>query len=153
MLGFVAMLLGSLLGLAGDGQQATPQYVLWQADLQVRALTVTEERGNLRASVLVGAEIGDAIGARLEILLPVGVGIVTLGPGCVAGPNVTGIRELRARVECRFGNLPARSSRELFVVTTIPPNGVARGFAAVVMSETPDPKPGNNFAERVIRED
>jgi hypothetical protein len=153
MLRFAALLLGALLGLAGDGQQATPQYVLWQADLQVRALTVTEERGNLRASVLVGAEIGDAIGARLEILLPVGVGIVTLGPGCVAGPNVTGIRELRARVECRFGNLPARSSRELFVVTTIPPSGVARGFAVVVMSETPDPKPGNNFAERVIRED
>jgi hypothetical protein len=36
------------------------------------------------------------------------------------------------------------------VMTTMPPRGVARGFAAVAVSDTPDPKPGNNFAERVI---
>ncbi len=79
---------------------------------------------------------------------------MTLGSGCVAGPNVTGISALRARVECTLGNLPARSNRELFVVTTTPPAGVVRGFAVVVMSDTPDPKPTNNFAERVIpRED
>jgi hypothetical protein len=36
------------------------------------------------------------------------------------------------------------------VVTTTPPSGVARGFGAVAMSDTPDPKPGNNFADRVI---
>ena len=144
------------LGLSARRTEVAPgtqQFTLWQADLQVRSLTVSEENGNLRARVVVGAEVGEALGARVEVLLPVGVGIVTLGPGCRAGPNVTGIRELRARVECSVGDLPSRSIRELFVVTTLPPGGVARGFAVVAMSDTPDPKPGNNFAERVIPQD
>ena len=142
-----AALLVSVLAAPGPGARQRP---LWQADLQIRSLTVSEDRGNLTARVIVTAEVGEALAARVEVLLPVGVGIVTLGPGCVAGPSMAGIRELRARVECTLGDLPARSHRELFVVTTTPPNGVSRGFAAVAMSETPDPKPGNNFAERAI---
>ena len=126
------------------------QHLLWQADLLVRSLTITEEKGNLAARVVVASESGEALSARLEILLPVGVGIVTLGSGCKAGPSRTGISELRARVECNLGNMPARSHRELYIVTTAPPLGVARGFAVVVMSDTPDPRPANNFAERVI---
>ena len=143
---FAALLVSVLATLGPDARQRP----LWQSDLQIRSLTVSEDRGNLTARVIVTAEVGEALAARVEVLLPVGVGIVTLGPGCVAGPSMMGIRELRARVECILGNMPARSTRELFVVTTSPPNGVARGFAAVAMSETPDPKPGNNFAERAI---
>ena len=141
---------GIVLGLALGAQDAVPQYALWQADLQVRSLIISEARGNLTARVVIVAEFGEALAARVEVLLPVGVGIVTLGPGCVAGPNRTGISELRARVQCSLGNMPDHSSRELFVVTTTPPNGVARGFAVVAMSDTPDPKPANNFVERVI---
>ena len=99
---------------------------------------------------MTAARSGEALGARVEVLLPVGVGIVNLGSGCFAGPNVTGISVLRARVECTLGNMPARSNRELWVVTTTPPNGVARGFAVVAMSDTPDPRPANNFLERVL---
>lgn len=146
----LAALLMSLLAGLGPGAR---QRTLWQADLQIRSLTVSEDRGNLTARVVVAAEFGEALAARVEMLLPVGVGIVTLGPGCVAGPNMTGIRELRARVVCTLGNMPARTHRELFVVTTSPPSGVGRGFGAVAMSETPDPKPGNNFAERTIPHD
>ena len=131
-------------------QQPGPQYALWQADLSVRSLTVTAANGNLTARVVVAAEVGEALAARVEVLLPVGVGIVTLGSGCASGPNLTGISALRGRVECTLGNMPARSNRELYVVTTTPPNGIARGFAVVVMSDTPDPKPANNFVERVI---
>ena len=145
-----AALLVSMLAALGPGAR---QRTLWQADLQIRSLTVSEDKGNLTARVVVAAEFGEALAARVEMLLPVGVGIVTLGPGCVASPNMTGIRELRARVECTLGNLPARSNRELFVVTTTPPSGVARGFAVVAMSDTPDPKPANNFVERVIPRD
>ena len=145
-----AALLVSVLAALGPGAR---QRTLWQADLQIRSLTVSEDKGNLTARVVVAAEFGEALAARVEMLLPVGVGIVTLGPGCVAGPGVAGIRELRARVVCTLGNMPARTNRELFVVTTTPPNGVVRGFGAVAMSETPDPKPGNNFAERAIPHD
>lgn len=152
----IMALVAAALGLGAGGQDVARevrQFALWQADLQIRSLTVSEEKGSLRARVVVGVEVGEALGARIEVLLPVGVGIVTLGPGCQAGPNVTGIRELRARVECSVGDMSPRSTREVFVVTTVPPNGVSRGFAVVAMSDTPDPKPGNNFAERVIPHD
>jgi hypothetical protein len=142
----VALLLTLLTGLSAGARQR----VLWQSDVQIRSLTVTEDKGNLTARVVVAVEVGEAQGARVDLLLPVGVGIVAMGEGCHAGPNVTGISDLRARVECPLGNLPARSNRSLFVVTTMPPLGVTRGFGAVAMSDTPDPKPGNNFAERVI---
>jgi len=147
---FTAILVSGVASVGFEAHQAVPQYALWQADLQIRSLTVSEAKGNLTARVVIGVEVGEALAARVEVLLPVGVGIVTLGPGCVAGPNRTGISELRARVECNLGNLAARSNRELFVITTTPPNGIARGFAVVAMSDTPDPKPGNNFLERVI---
>jgi hypothetical protein len=148
-----ALVVSGFASLGSEPHQPPPQYVLWQADLQVRSLTVSADKGNLTARMVVGTEAGEALGARVEVLLPVGVGIVQLGPGCMAGPNRTGISALRARVECRLGNLPARSNRELYVVTTTPPNGVPRGFAVVVMSDTPDPKPANNFVERVIPPD
>ena len=136
-----------LLGGVGLGIR---QRVLWQADLQVRNLRVSQENGNLRAEVTIAAEVGEALDARVEVMLPVGVGIVTVGPGCSAGPSATGISALRARVECNLGNLPARTSRELFVITTTPPLGVSRGFGVIAVSDTPDPKPGNNFAERAL---
>ena len=143
-------LLALVLTVLAGWNANTRQRVLWQADLQIRSLTVSEEKGNLTARVVVAAEMGEALGARVDLLLPVGVGIVAMGEGCHAGPSLTGISELRARVECTLGNMAARTDRTLFVVTTVPPAGVARGFGAVAMSDTPDPKPGNNFAERVI---
>jgi hypothetical protein len=146
----IALLVASAAGLGLTARQGAPQYALWQADLSIRSLTVTEAKGNLTARMVIAAEFGEALAARVEILLPVGVGIVRMGDGCKAGPSPTGIRDLRARVECHLGNLSARSNRELYVVTTTPPSGVARGFAVVAMSDTPDPKPSNNFAERVI---
>jgi hypothetical protein len=145
-----AILLSGFAGMSGDTSPESAQYALWQSDLQIRSLTVSELNGNLTARVIVTAEFGEALATRVEVLLPVGVGLVSVGPGCKAGPNVTGIGALRARVECSLGNMPARSNRELYVVTTTPPTGVARGFAVVAMSDTPDPRPGNNFAERVL---
>ena len=72
--------------LAGFGF-GVRQRVLWQADLQVRSLRVSQEKGNLRAEVTITAEVGEALDARVEVMLPVGVGIVTIGPGCSAGPS------------------------------------------------------------------
>ena len=138
---FIAVLVCGFAGLGLGAQQQAPQYALWQADLSIRSLKVSEAKGNLTARVVVAAESGEVLSARVEVFLPVGVGLVTLSSGCVAGPNRTGISELRARVECSLGNMASGSNREFYVVTTAPPNGVARGFAVVVMSDTPDPKP------------
>lgn len=134
--------------LSGTGHAQRP---LWQADLQIRKLTVWVDNGNLSARVVVGSEFGEAVDARLEVLLPVGVGIVHMGSGCSAGPSAHQLPSLRARVICTVGNLPSHASREYNITTTTPPIGVARRFGVMASSDTPDPKPGNNFAEMTAK--
>ena len=142
--------LSLLLALQAVPMLASSQGHVWQADLQIRSLTVTESKGNLTAKVVVVTELGEAMAARVEVMLPVGVGIVKLGAGCAAGPSAPGVPSLHARVICTIGNLRPRDTREFSVITTAPPSGAARQFGAMATSDTPDPKPGNNFAERVI---
>ena len=142
--------LSLLLALEAVPILASGQGHVWQADLQIRSLTVTELKGNLTAKVVVVAELGEAMAARVEVMLPVGVGIVKLGAGCAAGPSAPGVPSLHARVICTIGNLRPRDAREYSVTTTTPPGGVARQFGVMASSDTPYPKPGNNFAERVI---
>ena len=136
------------LGLLADS--AVSQHLIWQSDLQVRALTVSESKGTLVAKVILVTELGEASGARVEVMLPVGVGLLEVGPGCTAGPSPPGVPSLRATVVCTAGSLRPRETREFFVTTTTPPPGLERRFGVMAMSDTPDPKPGNNFAERVI---
>lgn len=123
---------------------------VWQADLQIKSLTVSESKGLLTAKVVVVADYGEAMAAKVEFMLPVGVGIVQLGTGCTAGPSAPGVPSLRARVICTIGNLRPRGVREFLITTTLPPSGLEGRFGAIATSDTPDPKPGNNFAERVI---
>jgi hypothetical protein len=142
-------LLVLVLGLGGAPVLGAQQHV-WQADLQIRSLSVSAVNGNLTARVVIVAEIGEALAARIEVLLPVGVGIVHMGTGCAPGPSAPGVPSLRARVICTIGNLRPRDPREFSVTTTAPPAGIARQFGVMASSDTPDPKPGNNFAERLI---
>lgn len=142
--------LSLLLALLVLPVPASGQGHVWQADLQIKSLTVTELKGNLTARVVVVAELGEAMAARVEVMLPVGVGIVKLGAGCAAGPSAPGVPSLHARVICTIGNLRPRDSREFAVTTTTPLDNVARRFGVMASSDTPDPRPGNNFAERVI---
>ena len=124
---------------------------LWQADVLVRSLEVTLLNGNLLARIVVGSGAEDeARSARVEVLMPVGVGIVRMGAGCIASAAPAGITALRGRVTCELGTLAVQGSREVFVMTTLPPTGVPRTFGVFAMSDTPDPKPGNNFAERTL---
>ena len=124
---------------------------LWQADLQVRSLDVSILNGNLVARVvLVSAADDEARGARVEVLMPVGVGIVRMGAGCTASAAPPGVSALRGRVTCELGNVPVGGIREVFVITTVPPTGVPKTFGVFAMSDTPDPHPGNNFLERTL---
>jgi hypothetical protein len=145
-----ARVLSLLLGPGIVAQAAIARQHVWQADLQIRSLSVSALNGNLIARVVVAAEVGEALAARVEVMLPVGVGIVHLSAGCAPGPSAPGVPSLRARVICTIGNLRPRDSREFSVTTTTPPDGMARQFGVMASSDTPDPKPGNNFAERVI---
>lgn len=123
---------------------------VWQADLQIKALTVSETSGGLTAKLVVITELGEAMAVKVEVMLPVGVGIVHMGSGCAAGPSAPGVPSLRARVICTIGTLRPHDLREFSVTTTSPSPGTSRRFGVIATSDTPDPKPGNNFAERVI---
>lgn len=141
---FAAVAVGFSPGMRGQ--------TVWQADLRIRSLEVSEFKGNLTARVVVGSEFGTASAVRVELLLPVGVGLLELSPGCTAGPSPAGVSALRARVVCLLGDVPLRVTRAMQVVTTTPPPGLARGFGVIAISDTPDPRPGNNFAQKAIRQ-
>ncbi|HET9292839.1 MAG TPA: hypothetical protein VFO06_00980 [Gemmatimonadales bacterium] len=142
----IALLFAGLIGSPANGAAQA----VWQADLRIRDISASGVDGGLRLQVVVAAELGEAMAARVEIFLPVGVGLKEMAPGCVPGPNPQGVSDLQARVICRLGDLPPRSSREMHVVTTAPPPGIPSRFGAVALSDTPDPRPGNNFAEREL---
>jgi hypothetical protein len=125
---------------------------VWQADVQIRTLEVTRTRSTMTVRVVVYTEKDDeARNSHLIVLLPLGVGIDRLGPGCnaMAGPSM--VPALRAAVDCDLGSIPDKGIREVVVATTIPPDLVPKRFGVFVYSSTPDPNPGNNYAERTIQ--
>jgi hypothetical protein len=140
----------ALSGLLLVTASPAPQHA-WQADIQIRTLEVTRTKTTISARVVVYTENDDeAQNARLLILLPVGVGIARLSPGCVATPAPSMVPSLRAAVTCEMGAIPDRGLREIQLTTTVPTESVPKRFGVFTYSSTPDPVPGNNYAERVI---
>jgi hypothetical protein len=145
--GWAAIAAGAALATPGWPRVVEDQ--VWRADVQVQSLRITRLDENLLMRLVVYSENDDeARAARVEILLPVGVGLVRMAEGCTASAGPPGMSALRARVTCELGTLPVRSSREVFVMTTMPPPGIPKSFGAFAMSDTPDPKPANNYLEK-----
>lgn len=151
-----------LLGAAAATAAVIPKQEVWQADVRVQALdvtplrvaaTATTARGVARQlsmrAVITSDNDDDARGVRLEVLLPIGVGVLRLAPGCQAGPSA--VSTLTGRVTCELGDIPVRGLREVVITTTGPVNGTGGRFAVFVTSDTPDPMPSNNYSERAIQ--
>src|SRR6476469_9329978 len=135
------------LSTAFDGQGQ-----IWQADVQIRTLEVTRTKSAITVRVIVSTEKDDeARNTHLIVLLPLSVGIDRLGPGCTAMAGPSMLPSLRAAVDCDLGSIPDKGIREAVVTTTIPPEPVPKRFGVFVYSSTPDPNPGNNYAERTIQ--
>ena len=127
-----------------------PQHV-WQADIQIRTLEITRNKGTINARVVVYTENDDdAQNARLLILLPIGAGLERLAPACTATPGPSMVPSLRAAVTCELGVIPDRGFREVVLTTTLPATALAKRLGVFTYSSTPDPVPGNNYAERTI---
>jgi hypothetical protein len=128
------------------------QAQVWQADIQIRTLEVTRSRSAMTVRVVVFTENDDeARGAHLIVLLPPGVGIDRLTNGCTATIAPSMLPSLRAAIECNLGSIPDRGLREVVVTTTLPPESMSKRFGVFTYSATPDPLPGNNYAERTIQ--
>jgi hypothetical protein len=136
----------SLIARSGTQSQ------VWQADVQIRTLEVTRTKSTMTVRIVVYTDKDDeARDAHLVVLLPIGVGIDRLAAGCTATAGPSMLPSLRAAVECALGSIPNRGLREAVVTTTVPPDPVTKRFGVFVYSSTPDPNPGNNYAERTIQ--
>lgn len=145
----------SLLALLGAGlvmsgaQQPLAGPRAWESDVSVQSLDVSalKRGGPITARVVVATGNDAARDVRLEMLLPVGVGLLRVSDLCRASPSP--VSSLSARVSCTLGDMPVRALRELSITTSSASVADARlGFAVFVFSDTPDPVPTNNFAER-----
>lgn len=125
---------------------------VWQSDVRINGIDVGESRPGTAVNVriVVAADGEDAAkAARVEILLPIGVSVLRLTDGCRTSPSpVTG---LNARVTCDLGDLAVHGTREIVIATSARRTPGATRFAAFAFSDTPDPSPANNYAERVIQ--
>jgi hypothetical protein len=135
----------------GSRDPIAGQQLAWQADLQIRTLEITRSRTGLTVRVLVYTEHDDeARDTRLVILLPVGVGVQRLGEGCTASAGPSMVPALRASVTCELGTIADRGYYEVLLAITRPSAGVPTRLGVFAYSGTPDPRPGNNYAERVL---
>lgn len=141
--------LALLVAISAQGTIDAPQ--AWQADIQIRTLEVTRTKTSINARVVVYTENDDdAQNARLLVLLPIGVGIERIASTCTATPGPSMVPSLRATVTCDLGVIPDRGYREVVLSTTVPATTPPKRFGVFAYSSTPDPVPGNNYAERAI---
>lgn len=153
----------TLVALVAAPGPPTARQAVWQADVRIQLMEVTTLRGarvgssgqpgttarQLSARVVVTSDNDDeARGVRLDLLLPVGAGVVRLPAECRSSPSA--VATLTGRVTCDLGVIPVRGLREVMVSTTATVSANGARFAALVSSDTPDPVPGNNYAERGV---
>jgi hypothetical protein len=148
----IVLSLPLLVAAAGAVGASAIQQQVWQADVQIRTLEVTKSRTGMSVRVVVYTEHDDdAKDARLLILLPVGVGVERMATGCAASAGPSMVPSLRATVACELGQIADHGFREVILTTTLPPEGMPKRFGVFAYSGTPDPVPGNNYAERTLR--
>ncbi len=139
----------ALLLAAGLGRGNAMAQAVWQADIRIQTLGVVPlSDRTLSVRILVASDNDDpAQQSRLELLLPIGVSVLRLTPPC--RPSPAAVANTAGRITCDLGDIPVRGLREINVITTAPIGHGAR-FAAFVLSDTPDPFPTNNYAERSV---
>lgn len=143
------LLVIALLGSAGYPDQH--QQLAWQADVQIKTLEVTKARSGISVRVVVYTEHDDeARDTRLLILLPVGAGLQKIVAGCTASAAPSMMPSLRATVTCELGSIANRGFHEVIVAITPPSHASQSRLGVFAYSATPDPRPGNNYAERVL---
>ena len=151
-----ALLVSTLLVTAPGRQQPAPR--VWKADVRVQALELSETKlgtggtkggGPLSMHIVVATESDNVARAvRVEIMLPIGVGVLRVPSGCRPSPSP--VAALNARVTCELGDLPVRALREIQITTTARVSGAPLHVAVFALSDTPDPVPANNFADRAL---
>ena len=145
----VILLAGVLFASTRDALGS--QKVASQADVQIRTLEITKARSGINVRVVVYTEHEDpARDARLLVLLPAGIGIQRLVAGCTASPAWSTMPSQRATVTCELGSIADRGFYEVLLEISAPASSARTRLGVFAYSATPDPRPGNNYAERIL---
>ena len=118
-----------------------------QADVQVRSMTAARVGDTLVCKFEVFSfHDDDAVNTTARVLLPVGTKFLSSATACVGS---TAVRDgTQAFATCDIGRLGVGESKTVQVVTTLPHIATIRKtFGAFAWSETPDPRPRNNYGE------
>jgi hypothetical protein len=148
----IVAVLALTAGFASAASRSIGDPRVWQSDLQIASLEAAELRSgaSINARIVISAEGSDpAQAAKVEIMLPIGVGVLRLANGC--RPSASPVTGLNARVTCDIGDLQPRGTREITISTTNRASTIPLRFAAFAYSDTPDPSPANNFAEKTAQ--
>ena len=139
----------TVLAIVGTGLLSPGgQQRLRQSDIGIQVITVQVEAGELISRVVVYAGMDDpSDGVRLELLLPPGSTVFRMPPGCMSDADPRG-SQVRGRISCSLGTLAVHERRQLVFATSIPAPAVPKSVAAFVSSDSPDPRPGDNFSLR-----
>ena len=144
-------LIFALSGVAAVSILAAAQELAWQADLQIKTLEVTRGKAGISVRVVVYTEHDDeARDVRLLVLLPVGAGVQKLAEGCSASAGPSMVPSLRATVTCELGSIANRGYHEVVLSIAPPTASSPTRLGVFAYSGTPDPRPGNNYAERLL---
>ena len=120
------------------------------ADVSVQSVSVVDKRRNgLTADITVHSHHDDdAQRVTLIVLLPFQTKVFRLSPECSIVPATSSYPDgVQAFVQCSLGDIPVGATKSVSIVTTTPPAGTAKRFAAFVWSQVPDPNQSNNFGE------
>lgn len=140
----------TLLAIVGTGLQSVGQPRLRQSDIGIQVMTVQAEAGELVSRVVVYAGMDDpSDGVHLEFLLPPGSTVYRMPPGCGTEGDGRG-SPIRGRISCNLGTLAVHERRQLVFATSVPGLAVPKSVAAFVSSDSPDPRPGDNFSLKTV---
>ncbi len=136
--------------LSADVRGGNRQQRLRQSDIGIQALTVQIEAGAMVSHVVVYAGMDDpSDGVHLELLLPPGSTVLRMPPECVAVTDVKG-SPVRGRISCNLGTFVVNERRHLVFASSVPLPTIPKAVAAFVSSDSPDPRPGDNFSLKIL---
>ena len=122
-----------------------------QADVQIRTLEITRSRAGHSVRVVVYTEHdNEARDVRLLVLLPAGVELQRSVAGCATFAGSSRGLSPRATVTCELGSIADRAFHEVVLMISSTPRDSATRVGVFAYSGTPDPRPGNNYAERIL---
>ena len=144
------LILITLFAASALQAHAQAEKKVWQSDVRIAQFELSQISPGSAVAVRLVVAAGDneARSVKIEIMIPVGVTVLRNAEGCRMSPGP--VSGLSARLSCDLGDVAGGASREVLVSISSRASTMASRLGAFAFSDTPDPLPQNNFAERAM---